>query len=202
MLWLSCRQGVYALAQKSGGGGEAGGTRVAVRKTCCRGHCRSLQLNSTARTAVPVLITTSTMAAAPSAEPAAGPHALFEALLTGDSARAHSLLQGSAAGQLSHVHGFTTLHAAVLGGCADELPALAAAGAPLDAWLQEGWRATLGDLYDFLERQLWDWFGEEASGAEIAGCTAVAAGCAGQGRVLPWCCQLPATALLLLIGRT
>ena len=60
------------------------------------------------------------------AHPAAGTPALFEALLTGDSARVHRLLQSSTEGQLSHTGpcGFTTLHAGVVGGCADALPAL------------------------------------------------------------------------------
>ena len=57
---------------------------------------------------------------------AAEPHALFEALLSGDEARALGLLQSSGAGQLLHdgPGGLTTLHAAVVGRCTAALPAL------------------------------------------------------------------------------
>ena len=65
--------------------------------------------------------------------------ALFEALLGGDDSLASSLLAASSSrrDQVSHVGplGFTSLHAAVAGGCAGALPALAAAGAPLDSEL-------------------------------------------------------------------
>jgi hypothetical protein len=52
-------------------------------------------------------------------------------------AKACRLLQSSSASRLSHKGpaGFSTLHAAVLGGC---VGALAAAGAPLDATLEAG----------------------------------------------------------------
>ena len=82
---------------------------------------------------------------------AAGPHALFEALLSGNAAKAHRLLQGRTAGQPSHTGpcGITTLHAALVGGCADALPALVAAGAPLDAALEDdSWSGPLRDFMD------------------------------------------------------
>ena len=66
-------------------------------------------------------------------------YALFEALLSADASRAHTLLQPGGGHQLSHAWpcGFTTAHAAVIGGCAQgALPALAAAGAPLDSALE------------------------------------------------------------------
>jgi hypothetical protein len=71
------------------------------------------------------------------AHPAAGPPSLFEALFVGDNAKVHGLLQSSDPGQLSHTRpcGFTTLHAALVGGCAAALPVLVAAGASLDASL-------------------------------------------------------------------
>jgi hypothetical protein len=67
----------------------------------------------------------------------AGPQALFEALLAGNEAKALRLLRSSAAERLSHAGpaGFSTLHAAAVGRCAGALPALVAAGAPLDAVL-------------------------------------------------------------------
>ena len=73
------------------------------------------------------------------AETAAGPLALFEALLAGKLALARRLLEGPEAAQLQHVGpaGFTTLHAAVLAGAADLLPTLAAAGAPLNGELED-----------------------------------------------------------------
>ena len=72
------------------------------------------------------------------AETAAGPLALFEALLAGKLALARRLLEGPDAAQLQHVGptGFSTLHAAVLAGAANLLPALAAAGAPLNGELE------------------------------------------------------------------
>ena len=55
-------------------------------------------------------------------------------------AKACRLLQSSSASRLSHKGParFSTLHAAVLGGCVGALPALAAAGAPLDATQEAG----------------------------------------------------------------
>ena len=69
--------------------------------------------------------------------------------------RAHRLLEQSRdAGQLIQVgpSGFTTLHAAVLGGCADTLPALVAAGAPL-ALEVNGEIAPLREFLEFCEVQ-------------------------------------------------
>ena len=61
--------------------------------------------------------------------------ALFEALLQGDAAKARTLLQRDEWEGSNRSHtglcGFSTLHAAMAGGCADALPALVAAGAPL-----------------------------------------------------------------------
>ena len=76
------------------------------------------------------------------AETAAGPLALFEALLAGKPALARRLLEGPEAAQLQHVGpaGFSTLHAAVLAGAADLLPALAAAGSPLNGELEDYFR--------------------------------------------------------------
>jgi hypothetical protein len=64
-------------------------------------------------------------------------HSLLEALVHRDTRQAHRLLQSSTVGPGSHAGpcGFTTLHAAVLGRCAAALPALVAAGAPLDVTL-------------------------------------------------------------------
>ena len=78
-------------------------------------------------------------------ETAAGPLALFEALLSRKLALARRLLEGPDAAQLQHVGpaGFTTLHAAVLAGAADLLPALAAAGAPLNGEMEACFRAPL-----------------------------------------------------------
>ena len=75
-------------------------------------------------------------------ETAAGPLALFEALLSRKLALARRLLEGPDAAQLQHVGpaGFTTLHAAVLAGAADLLPALAAAGAPLNGEMEDYFR--------------------------------------------------------------
>jgi hypothetical protein len=75
--------------------------------------------------------------------PAAGPHALFEALLSGDDAWALMLLRSSASGaHLSHTgpRGITTVHAALVGGCAtaEALASLVAAGAPVDTKLEVG----------------------------------------------------------------
>jgi hypothetical protein len=88
---------------------------------------------------------------------AAAGHALFEALLAGDAARAQSLLHRST-NQAIHTGtcGFTSLHAAVVGGCADAPPALVAAGAPLDATLQS--HGTFFVLVRFMES-----FGEYTS---------------------------------------
>ena len=57
---------------------------------------------------------------------AAKRNALFSALLAGDEPRACELLQSGAAPQLRHrgPAGFTSLHAAVVGGCAGALLAL------------------------------------------------------------------------------
>jgi hypothetical protein len=62
--------------------------------------------------------------------------ALFEALLMGDADKAHALLRSTGGSQLLHKGpaGFSPLHAAVVSGCTAVLPALVAAGAPLD-WL-------------------------------------------------------------------
>jgi hypothetical protein len=84
---------------------------------------------------------------------AAGPNALFKALLSGRGARARRLLESSSADQLTHTGpaGFTSLHAALVGGCAAVLPALVAAGAPLDSLLK-------GYLWDASMQQFLDSF--------------------------------------------
>ena len=104
--------------------------------------------------------------------PATGRHALFEALLSGDDARARILLRSSAAGaHLSHTgpRGITTLHAALVGGCATAgaLAALVAAGAPLDTKLEVG--GLEAPLKQFLEgcvghvsQASWLWSGHTA----------------------------------------
>ena len=76
--------------------------------------------------------------ASPAPPTASGPNALFAALLSGGTAEALSLLESRPASELSHIgpSGFTTLHAAVAGGCPEALPALVAAGVPLDAALK------------------------------------------------------------------
>jgi hypothetical protein len=81
----------------------------------------------------------------------AGSRALLGALLSGDSAAAIGLLESSDTVVMSHVgpHNFTAVHAAVVGGCSDALPALAAAGAPLDAAVDG--RSGASELDDFLE---------------------------------------------------
>lgn len=62
--------------------------------------------------------------------PGPDPHLLFNALLTRNGAWAAQLLLGTQAQQLSHEApaGFSSLHAAVVGGCAGQLLALVAAG--------------------------------------------------------------------------
>ena len=67
------------------------------------------------------------------AQTAPRPLALLEALLTTNASMVDRLLQGSGAAQLSHVGpAGLTLHAAVATRRTDLLPALVAAGAPLD----------------------------------------------------------------------
>ena len=95
--------------------------------------------------------------------PATGRHALFEALLSGDDARARILLRSSAAGaHLSHTgpRGITTLHAALVGGCAtaDALAALVAAGAPLDTPLEQFVEGCVGHV----SQASWLWSGHTA----------------------------------------
>lgn len=72
--------------------------------------------------------------AAPSA--AAQPP-LFKALLGGSSAHAVKLLKGGADAQEVLPGGLTALHAAALGGVADAVPALVAAGVPVETQLAE-----------------------------------------------------------------
>lgn len=68
--------------------------------------------------------------------PAADMPPLFQALPGGDSARAVELLRGGAdAREMLQPSALTALHAATLGGAADAVPALAAAGAAVDAQL-------------------------------------------------------------------
>ena len=64
-------------------------------------------------------------------------HALLVALVAGNAGDAARLLEahGAAAFDLEGPCGFTVLHAAALGGCAAVMPALAAAGVPLDGQL-------------------------------------------------------------------
>ena len=72
------------------------------------------------------------------------PHALFEELLRGNTAASLSLLEaGAAPGAAPPAlllpvgdSAFSALHAAVLGGCPSAIPALVAAGTPVDACLQ------------------------------------------------------------------
>lgn len=68
------------------------------------------------------------------------PHGLFEALLHGDASVVRRLLDIGARFKteppmLFPVGNFSVLHAAALGGCAAFIPALVAAGAPLNATL-------------------------------------------------------------------
>ncbi|KAL4422264.1 hypothetical protein ABPG75_008461 [Micractinium tetrahymenae] len=72
-------------------------------------------------------------AAAASGQPSSETRGLFSALLLGDTQGALRLLK-TAGPRLQHVGplGFTSLHAAVMGRCLEALPALAAAGAPLE----------------------------------------------------------------------
>lgn len=70
------------------------------------------------------------------------PHALFKALLRSDAATALRVLEAKAGRQrdprlvFPGDSNFTVLHAAALGSCAAAIPALVAAGAPLDAELR------------------------------------------------------------------
>ena len=94
------------------------------------------------------------------------PGALFDALLSrsvADAQRAPTvarLLEGACAHelQLQGPGGLTVLHAAVLGGApATVLPALAAAGAPLDQPLSSGaWGVSGSEERAFFERQGFD----------------------------------------------
>ena len=80
---------------------------------------------------------------------AAGPHALLEALLSGDAGEARRLLQGDFVDTLIRAGpcGLTALHAAVAGGCAGALPALVEAGVPLDAALPAWYKSADGQQF-------------------------------------------------------
>ncbi|PRW44358.1 peptidase C69 [Chlorella sorokiniana] len=90
-------------------------------------------------------------------------HLLFTALLARNCSHAAQLLLGSQAQQLSHEGpaGFSSLHAAVLGGCSGQLLALVAAGADLNGALGASASATsllseppdspAGQLAEFLD---------------------------------------------------
>ena len=97
-----------------------------------------------------------------SAALAGRPYGLLEALLRGNAGIALSLLEaGAAPGAAPPAlllpvgdSAFSALHAAVLGGCPSAIPALVAAGAPVDASLQLPvgglWHAAAAPLRDLL----------------------------------------------------
>ncbi|KAL4443681.1 hypothetical protein ABPG75_011418 [Micractinium tetrahymenae] len=83
------------------------------------------------------------------AQTAPRPLALFDALLSDNRSMVDRLLNGSGAAQLAHTGpgGFTTLHAAIVCGRTGLLPALAAAGAPLDVAVEcRAWEQPLREL--------------------------------------------------------
>ena len=110
-----------------------------VHAHCLLGHCLRL-----CRPSQPLLPSPAMPATRSAAALAGRPHALFEALLRGESGAALSLLEtGAAPGAAPPAlllpvgdSAFSALHAAVLGGCPSAIPALVAAGTPVDASLQ------------------------------------------------------------------
>lgn len=97
--------------------------------SCCSGAAATTQtLPSISPAACPLALTP--MPSSRRGEAGPDPHLLFTALLTRNCAWAAQLLLGSQAQQLSHEGpaGFSSLHAAVVGGCSDQLLALVAAG--------------------------------------------------------------------------